>query len=80
MNEYELSQARRLKKHQEAMRDPVYAAAYKVAQRRKKERERSEEILKSYAQNGFYHPPTQEEPKEKTAQEMRMNDILKHFS
>lgn len=83
MNEYELSQARKLKKHQEAMRDPVYAAAYEAAERRRKERERSEEILKYYAGNGCLPPSLSEEKPEenpKTAEQMRMDDILKHFS
>lgn len=81
MNSYELEQARRYKKHQENMKDPDYAAAYEAAQRRKKERERSEEILRGYAANGFFRPQMPEKkPKEKSAEELRRDDILKHFS
>ncbi len=81
MNDFERSQARRFKENQDNMKDPAYAAAYEAAQQRKKERERSEEILKGYAENGFYRPPMPEEkPKEKTAEEMRRENILKHFS
>lgn len=81
MNDFEREQARRFKKHQESMKDPAYKAAYEAAQRRKKEKERSEEILRGYAANGFYRPPTfEQKPKEKTAEEMRRDDILKRFS
>lgn len=81
MNDFERSQARRFKENQDNMKDPAYAAAYEAAQRRKKEKERTEEILQNYAANGFYRPPTSEQkPKEKTAEEMRMDNILKHFS
>lgn len=81
MNDFERSQARRFKENQDNMKDPAYAAAYEAAQRRKKERERSEEILRNYAANGFYRPPMPEEkPKVKTAEEMRRENILKHFS
>ncbi len=81
MNDFEREQARRFKMHQDNMNDSAYAAAYEAAQRRKKERERSEEILRNYAANGFYRPPMPEEkPKEKTAEEMRRDDILKRFS
>lgn len=81
MNSYELEQARKYKKHQENMKNPAYAAAYAAGQRKKKERERREEILRGYAANRFYRPPMPEEkPKEKTAEEMRMQDILDHFS
>lgn len=81
MNDFERSQARRFKENQDNMKDPAYAAAYEAAQQRKKERERSEEILKGYAENGFYRPPMLEEkPKKKTAEEMRMQDILDRFS
>lgn len=81
MNDFEREQARRFKMHQDNMNDSAYAAAYEAAQRRKKERERSEEILRGYAANGFYRPPMPEEkPKEKTAEEMRRDDILKRFS
>ena len=81
MTSYELEVARRAKAHRENMKDPAYRAAYEAAQQRKKERERSEEILKGYAENGFYRPPMPEEkPKKKTAEEMRRENILKHFS
>lgn len=81
MTSYELEVARKAKAHQENMKDPAYRAAYEAAQQRKKERERSEEILKGYTENGFYRPPMPEEkPKKKTAEEMRMQDILDHFS
>lgn len=81
MNDFEREQARRFKKHQENMKDPAYKAAYEAAQRRKKEKERTEEILQNYAANGFYRPPMSEQkPKEKTAEEMRRDNILKHFS
>lgn len=81
MNDFERSQARRFKENQDNMKDPAYAAAYEAAQRRKKEKERTEEILKNYTANGFYRPPMfEQKPKEKTAEEMRREDILKHFS
>ena len=81
VNDFERSQARRFKENQDNMKDPAYAVAYEAAQRRKKEKERTEEILKNYTANGFYRPPTfEQKPKEKTAEEMRLEDILKHFS
>lgn len=81
MTSYELEVARKAKAHRENMKSPAYRAAYEAAQRRKKERERSEEILRNYAANGFYRPPMPEEkPKVKTAEEMRRENILKHFS
>ena len=83
MNSYELEQAQRYKKHQENMKSPVYRAAYETAQRRKKERERGEEILKYYSGNGCLPPSlSQEKAEEKprAAEQMRMDDILKHFS
>lgn len=81
MTSYELEVARKVKAHRENMKSPAYRAAYEAAQRRKKEKERSEEILRGYAANGFYRPPTfEQKPKEKTAEEMRRDDILKRFS
>lgn len=81
MTSYELEVARKAKAHRENMKSPAYRAAYEAAQRRKKEKERTEEILKNYTANGFYRPPTfEQKPKEKTAEEMRREDILKHFS
>lgn len=83
MNSYELEQARRYKKHQENMKYPVYRAAYEEAERRRKERERSEEILKYYSGNGCLPPSLSEEKPEKkprTAEQMRMDDLLKKFS
>lgn len=83
VNDFERSQARRFKENQDNMKDPAYAAAYEAAQRRKKERERSEEILKYYSGNGCLPPSLSEEKPEKkprTAEQMRMDDILRHFS
>lgn len=81
MNSHELEQARSLQKHKENMKDPAYATAYAEAQRRKKEREKSEEILNNFATNGFYRPAlSDDESKEKTAAEMRHEEIVKLFS
>lgn len=81
MNNWELECARKWHKNQENMKDPAYATAYAEAQRRKKEREKSEEILNNFAANGFYRPPIPEEkPKEKTAADMRHEEIKKLFS
>lgn len=81
MNSYELEIARKTKANQENMKKPAYRATYEAAQRRKKERERSEEILRGYTANGFYRLPMPEEkPKEKSAEELRREDILKMFS
>lgn len=81
MNDYERSLAVALMAHQKNMENPDYVKAYKEMERRKREREKSEEALKKFGVNGACPPPEAgEKQKEKTAAEMRHDEIVKLFA
>lgn len=80
MNSYEREKARDFLRHQENMQDPEYARAYQEMQRRKKEREATTEALKRYELGWDTSPQVENtEPKEKTAQDMRKEELTSLF-
>lgn len=77
MNSWELKQCRREQKHREMMKDPVYKAAYEAGKRRANEQKHLEEVMKMYEPG--YVPLLPEMKREKTAEEARMESVLKNY-
>lgn len=80
MNEYERSQARAYQREAELLKTPEGKAALEYAKRRQEEERQRNAILDSWwGPNGYKPPMPESKPKAKTAEEMRMEDILKNF-
>ncbi len=83
MNEYEREKARQHLKRMELSKTPEGRAALEYARKKREENERRNKILETWGEYGYYISPDQEKELkqvQKTAAEMRRDDILKHFS
>lgn len=83
MNDYERECARRILQQRELSKTPEGRAALEYARKKREENERRNKILETWGEYGYYISPDQEKELkqvQKTAAEMRRDDILKHFS
>lgn len=81
MTDFERQKARRLLKQQELSKTQAGKRILEHNKKRAEEERKRKEVLDNWAMNGFYRPPVPEkEPTEKTAEQTRRDDILKHFS
>ena len=79
MNAYQREEMRRYHKQQESMKDPACQVALAYAKQKTNGDKKREEILKMYSPD--YSPQIPEsEPKEKTAEEMHRDNILKNYN
>ena len=83
MNDYEKNQARQFLKKRELLKTPEGRAALEYARKKHEENEKRNKALESWGEYGYYISPDQEKELkqvQKTAAQMRRDDILKHFS